>query len=120
MSLPFNRSDFHKILTSNGIWIALNDRNIIGAVMFGRNDKENPPYIDIYGIRVDEQYRGRGIGGILLQKADMFARTNGIDSIKLQTSYDNIASLTLCKKAGYIVTENSGDKLILVKRIRFR
>jgi RimJ/RimL family protein N-acetyltransferase len=50
----------------------------------------------------------------------MFARTNGIDSITIQTSPDNIASLTLCKKAGYIVTENSGNKIKLVKKIRFR
>jgi RimJ/RimL family protein N-acetyltransferase len=120
MSLPLNQSDFSDIFTSGCIWIALEDDKVIGAILFSRNDKGNLPCAAIYGIRVDEPYRRRGIGGILLQKADMFARTNGIDRITLQTSSENIASLTLCKKAGYTVTENSGDKLLLVKKMRFR
>ena len=120
LSLLFQQSDFLDVFTPDHIWIALYDDKIIGTVLFGWDDKENPSCIVIYGIRIDEAYRGRGIGGILLQKADVFARTNGIGRITLQTSPGNTAALTLCKKAGYIVTENSNDKLTLVKRMRFR
>ena len=120
MSSSFNQSDFHKILTSDGIWIALDEDKIIGAVLFGKYARENPTCIAIYGIRVDEPYRRRGIGGILLQKVDMYARREGIDLIILHIKPDNIASLTLFKKAGYIITENSSDKLKLIKKVRTR
>lgn len=117
LSSLFNRSEFLDIFTPDCIWIALNEDKIIGAALFGKCDKENPHCAAIYGIWVDEPYRRRGVGGILLQKADMFAKTNGIDSITLQTSPDNVASLTLCKKAGYVITEETGKKLTLMKRV---
>lgn len=120
MSSFFGKSAFSDIFTPNGIWIALDDDRIIGAVLFGRYDKENPPCAAIYGIRVDEPYRRRGIGGILLQKADMYARNNNIDRMLLHTTPENIAAVTLFKKAGYHVIENSGDRLTLMKKIWFR
>ena len=120
MSSLFTRAEFLDTFSPDGIWIALNDDKIIGAVLFGRYNKENPPCATIYGIRVDEPYRRRGIGGILLQKADIYTRTNGIDNIILKTTPDNIAALTLFKKAGYIITKNSVDKVKLVKKIRIR
>lgn len=120
MSSLFSKSEFLDIFTPDGIWIALDDDKIIGAVLFGRYDKENPPCAAIYGIRVDKPYRRRGIGGILLQKADMYARNNNIDRMLLHTTAENIAAMTLFKKAGYHVTENSGDRLTLMKKIWFR
>lgn len=120
MSSLFSKSEFLDVFTPDGFWIALDDDKIIGAVLFGRYDKENPPCAAIYGIRVDEPYRRRGIGGILLQKADMYARNNSIDRMFLHTTPDNIAALTLFKKAGYMVTENTGDRLTLMKKMRFR
>ncbi|UCC15936.1 MAG: GNAT family N-acetyltransferase [Dehalococcoidales bacterium] len=117
MSSLFNQSEFLDMFTPDGFWIALSEKMPIGAVLFGRYDKEKPRRAAVYGIRVDEPYRRRGIGGILLQKADMYARTNGIDRIFLHSTTDNIATMTLFKKAGYRIVENSGDKLELVKRI---
>ena len=114
----FNKSDFLDTFTSGCIWIALNDDKIIGTVLFGKYDKENPAWAAIYGIRVDEPYRQRGIGGILLQKADMYARNNGIDRIILHTTPENTAAITLFKKAGYMVIENTYDRLKMVKKVR--
>jgi hypothetical protein len=38
----------------------------------------------------------------------------------LDTTTDNVAAITLCKKAGYIIIENSGDRLKLAKKIWIR
>ena len=120
LSSPFDQSEFLDKFTPDGIWIALDDNIIIGVVVFSIYDKANPSCTSLYGIRVDEPYRRRGIGGVLLQKADMYTRTGGIDSLILHITPDNIAAITLFKKAGYRVTENTGDKLTLMKKIRYR
>jgi ribosomal protein S18 acetylase RimI-like enzyme len=119
MSSLFSRSEFLDVFMPDGFWIALDEDKIIGAVLFGVYAQENPGCAAIYGIRVDEPYRRRGIGGILLQKADMYARSKGIDRIILHTTPENIAAITLFKKAGYMVTENAGDRLKMVKKVRF-
>lgn len=118
MSSLFDQSEFLDVFTPDGFWIALEDDEVIGAVLFGRYDKENPSHAAVYGIRVDEPYRRRGIGGILLQKADMYARSNSIERMLLHTTPDNIAAMTLFKKAGYMVIEYSGDKIKMVKKVR--
>ena len=120
MSSLFSKSEFLDIFTPDGFWIAFSHDIPIGSVLFGRYDKENPSCAAIYGIRVDEKYRRRGIGGVLLQKADKYARSNGIDRIILHTAPDNIAAITLCKKAGYIISENYVGKLKMVKKMRIK
>ena len=116
----FGKSEFLEIFTPEGFWIAIDDELIIGAVLFGRYEKHNPTQARIYGIRVDEPYRRRGIGGILLQKADRYARMKSIDRTILYTASDNLASLTLFKKAGYVITDNPNDKVTMVKKMRYR
>jgi ribosomal protein S18 acetylase RimI-like enzyme len=119
MSSLFSRSEFLDVFMHDGFWIALDEDKIIGAVLFGVYVRENPACAAIYGIRVDEPYRQRGIGGILLQKADMYARSKGIDRIILHTTSENMAAITLFKKAGYMVAENAGDRLKMIKKVRF-
>jgi len=60
VSSLFNQSEFRDIFTPDCIWVALNEDKIIGAVLFGRYNKENPHRAAIYGIWVDEPYRRRG------------------------------------------------------------
>ena len=120
MSSLFNQSEFLDVFTPDGIWIALKDSMIIGVVLLGKYKEAKPPCIAVYGIRVDEPYLRRGIGGILLQKADMYARTNGIDRLILHTTPDNIAAMTLFKKAGYRVVEETDDRLTLLKKVWIR
>jgi ribosomal protein S18 acetylase RimI-like enzyme len=117
MSSLFGKSEFLAAFTPEGFCIALDEDKIIGAVLFGIYAKEDPACAAIYGIRVDEPYGKRGIGGILLQKADMYARSNGIDRTILHTTPENIAAITLFKKAGYIITENSGGRVKMVKKV---
>jgi N-acetylglutamate synthase-like GNAT family acetyltransferase len=120
MSSLFNQSEFLDVFTPDGIWIALKDSMIIGVVLLGKYKEAKPPCIVVYGIRVDEPYLQKGIGGILLQKADMYARTNGIDRLILHTTPDNIAAMTLFKKAGYRVVEETDDRLTLLKKVWIR
>ncbi|UCD08929.1 MAG: GNAT family N-acetyltransferase [Dehalococcoidales bacterium] len=120
MSSLFSKSEFLDLFTPDGFWIAFSHDIPIGAVLFGKCDKEKPSCAAIYGIRVDEQYRRRGIGGVLSQKADKYVRSNSIDRIILHTTPDNIAAITLCKKAGFIISENSVDKMKMMKKMRIR
>jgi ribosomal protein S18 acetylase RimI-like enzyme len=49
----------------------------------------------------------------------MYARSKGIDRIILHTTSKNMAAITLFKKAGYMVAENAGDRLKMIKKVRF-
>ena len=56
----------------------------------------------------------------LLQRIQEKPKVPTIVYVTLQKTAENIAAMTLFKKAGYRVTEDSGDRLTLMKKIWFR
>jgi ribosomal protein S18 acetylase RimI-like enzyme len=55
----------------------------------------------IYDIFVKEEFRGKGIGKKLLDKADEYCRKNGYSRIGLEVSTANESAINLYNKAGF-------------------
>lgn len=63
---------------------------------------------------VDENFRGKGIGRALLEKAQGYAREKGITQIKLHTSAKNSLAREVYRSMGF-----EEDEVILVKKVDF-
>lgn len=55
----------------------------------------------IYNLGVDEAYRGRGIGSMLVKNAEMFLRERGILAVELNVFKFNKQALSFYQKLGY-------------------
>lgn len=68
--------------------------------------------IAVIGVSVDEKFRGRGIASKLLQAAIEEAGRRGIEVIEAFIKPENLASIKLFEKAGFVLdqkTEVSGN-----------
>jgi ribosomal protein S18 acetylase RimI-like enzyme len=55
----------------------------------------------VYDIFVTEEFRGKGIGGILLEKAESYCRERGYSRMLLMVSVSNQAAISLYGKMGF-------------------
>ena len=77
------------------------DYKLVGVVIGRRTDHRGTPrgYLGMLAVR--EEYRGRGIGSVLIDK--MIESMRGlVDEIVLETEVDNKAALRLYSKHGFI------------------
>lgn len=95
---------FGYVLTVNGdiaVYAALilNDEpaysNIEGAWL------SNGEFVVVHRVAVNEKFAGQGMAKELFDHIEDFTRTHGIQSIKVDTNYDNIAMLKILESKGY-------------------
>ena len=55
----------------------------------------------LYSLTVDPAHRGRGIGRLLLGRAEELAAARGLSSVQLEVRSDNDAAIRLYRAAGY-------------------
>jgi [ribosomal protein S18]-alanine N-acetyltransferase len=55
----------------------------------------------IYSIAVDERFARRGVGLVLLQACEKYARMHGRDAITLEVRYDNKPAIALYEKSDF-------------------
>jgi ribosomal protein S18 acetylase RimI-like enzyme len=55
----------------------------------------------LLAVAVAERARGRGVGGLLMQGAERYARTNGVEELTLFTADSNLAALDLFLRRGF-------------------
>jgi len=70
------------------------------VVALSRFRFQAPNQIWLEGMRVDPEYRRRGIGRQFLDHSIAFARERGARVVRLSTSYHNVAAHTLTTQAG--------------------
>ena len=73
----------------NTLLLYLEDRTIIGFVLFGITNDGASPYGVIFDLSVDPAYRGKHIGQELLQRATESFRANGIQDCYLESGVNN-------------------------------
>ena len=89
---------------TGGLVVARADDEIVGFVTFS---KEQGDYdVDsrrglIHDIFVRESYRGRGVGGRLLDAAEERLASDGIEYVSLEVLADNAAARRFYERAGY-------------------
>jgi GNAT superfamily N-acetyltransferase len=60
---------------------------------------------EIAGLVVDEQHRSRGIGQVLMEDAEEWARKQGCDSVRLHSNVLRPRAHTFYERLGYHVTK---------------
>ncbi len=79
-------------------FIELNIRNYAEGSRHAR-----VPYVE--GWYVDEAFRGRGFGALLMERAEAWARENGFSEIASDAELDNSASIAAHRKLGFEETD---------------
>lgn len=95
-------ADFVHDPTGGMLWIAEEDRNIVGSVAIVRVDGKTAQF---RWFLVDEQLQGMGIGGRLISTALDFCRDNGYEDVFLWTFKGLDRARALYDKAGFALTE---------------
>ena len=96
------------------VLIAYCNKNPVGmAVCFtGYSTFKAAPLVNIHDIIVTKNYRGKGIGKLLLKAVEEFAKTSGCCKITLEVRQDNMAAQMLYKKYGFTKGEVGMDFLM--------
>lgn len=71
----------------------------IGMRVLSVEEKEGNCYFA--KLAVGEEFRGKGIAGMLVEKAISFASENGFEKITLYVSFDNTTASNIYKKFGF-------------------
>jgi ribosomal protein S18 acetylase RimI-like enzyme len=59
----------------------------------------------LYGIEVDQPYRGQGYGRALLAAAEDAVRSHGVSALELNVFGSNATAIALYRSAGYVVLQ---------------
>lgn len=61
----------------------------------------NGEFVVVHRVAVDEKFAGQGMVKILFDHIEEFTKSHGIQSIKVDTNYDNIPMLKILESKGY-------------------
>ena len=104
--------------TSGKIFVAEVEKQIVGFVCLWLKvqsdelDEEPAEYAFISDLVILPAYRGRGLGRMLLQTAEEYARRHGATALKLEVLAKNEGALSLYQRHGF-----SAYQLLLVKNL---
>lgn len=103
---PALDKDFEQIeetyLNNNGEFlVGLQDNKVICMGAFKKIDDETA---EIKRIRIEIEYQGRGIGGLLLTALENSARTKAYKRVVLDTTSRQVPAQKLFRRNGYIET----------------
>jgi len=111
----FSKEDFLCKFGAKGFYLAVEGKTVVGAMLVAVEQEESSRFALIYGIKVDEPWRRRGIGFQLIRQADAFMEEAGLDRIVLDTRPDNTPALSLFRKCGFMIARKSHKSLRLEK-----
>lgn len=106
-----NISNYAKKLRKHALTLeAWHDDELIGLVACYMNNKESlSGYIS--NVSVCNEYMGMGIATKLLERTIQIAFEKKYNFIELEVGVDNQSAIKLYHKCGFIITEESTDKL---------
>lgn len=72
-------------IKNHDAFVAVYDKKVIGWIGVAKAITiESPPYCEITGLIVDENFRGKGIGKLLIGKAKQWADEKALDTLRLR------------------------------------
>ncbi len=81
-------------------YIGLKGGEVFGIAVFYSNDMQSKNgYITLIGLK--PEYRGMGLGVLLLEKCEQTAKQDGMKKMLLEVDNDNSAAISFYKKNGY-------------------
>ena len=102
----FSEDEYIKLLETSQIILATNNEEIIGAVCYNIREMRADVIhsfkcLWISDLIIDESYRGKGIGTMLMEKVKETAKENSVDRIQLNVSSYNTDAVKLYEKLGF-------------------
>ena len=58
-------------------------------------------YLVLHRAAVADAFAGKGLAKMIFREAEKLAKSNGINSVKVDTNFDNAAMLAILEKSGY-------------------
>lgn len=77
--------------------------------------REPKEYIYLDDFSVAAPYRGKGIGTLLLQEAEAYAREIGINCLVFHVEKSNTSALRLYERLGYSIHRDNGSRYLMKK-----
>ena len=83
-------------------FVAIQEQKIIGWIGVSyKISLESPPLCEIHGLVVNEQYRNRGVGKILIKKAQQWTRDKGINKLRLRCNIKRADAILFYQNYGF-------------------
>lgn len=98
-SMPWRREDFQGLIEDNNsiYLIILSDDRVVGAAGYTFNGFDG--YIN--NVVIDVDYRGQGLGRVLLQELLRVGRKNGVPEFTLEVRASNVPAIKLYESLGF-------------------
>lgn len=99
----FSKRQFRYLLTkaNSAFWVVKSGNRTAAYIILLRHSGSQ--VLRIYSIAVHPDFRGRGIAGLLLEKAKSDAIENGSKYIGLEVRKDNTTAIKMYENAGFIM-----------------
>jgi GNAT superfamily N-acetyltransferase len=94
---------------ADGLWLAVDGEKVVGSIVIDAVDADTEG-VHLRWYIVDGEYRGRGIGTILLRKAMDFCRQRGYPSVYLWTFAGLDPARHLYESQGFSMVEERQDR----------
>ena len=93
----------HKDLNA---YVATDQNKVVGWIGVAQVHMiESLPYCEINGLVIDENYRGKGIGKLLIERAGQWAKENGNDKLRLRCNVKRIEAHRFYHHLGFKATK---------------
>ncbi|NVM55317.1 MAG: GNAT family N-acetyltransferase [Candidatus Helarchaeota archaeon] len=84
-----------------GMFIAIEDERVVGMSFAELRGREGGNFGYISSVIVDEDYRGQGIGELLIQKAVMHLGRRGVNTVRINVRKEAVGAIKLYEKVGF-------------------
>lgn len=95
---------FEDLIINHYVIVAIKDDKIVGYLAGSINEKgsyEEIQYGEINNMLVDNNFRGLGIGQLLIDKFKQYCKDNNINNLKVVASVKNIKAIEFYKNNGF-------------------
>jgi ribosomal protein S18 acetylase RimI-like enzyme len=123
-SFPYNLLSFFRLYRNYLFFLKKDDRYIGSIVLRNRvSYKSIRKYWWIYGVNIEKKYRNNGYGTLILNQAIYWLKNKKIKEVLLNVAKDNEIAISLYKKSGFEIIEESrfhrirSDQFLMIKKI---
>jgi L-phenylalanine/L-methionine N-acetyltransferase len=102
-STGFYRERFARPWTDDEAQIlAVDGKRVVGHLGISREEHPTTRHVASLGMMVHPEWRGRGVGSALMEKALDWAREHAVEKVALSVYPDNDAARALYRKFGFV------------------
>lgn len=104
MRIEQTLANIKSVLATKGhtAFVAIHENNIIGWIGVAEALQiESSPFCEIRGLVVDENYRGHGVGKLLIERVKQWAKETGNNTLRLRTNMIRLEAHLFYRHVGF-------------------